>query len=189
MYLALTCIFLAYLLGSISSSSLVGFLFGNIDMRKELDGRISASTIYRKLGIPAFALTVILDMGLAALAVIIAKMLTDSINVMMLAGLATVLGHNWSIWLKFRGGLGATAIAGVLFAMVFWQFLYALIIAGIVLLITRRSGLSTAVGLMGTCGFLLMQKGVGMLAMYPLMLFTLMLLKRYQLSRETNLAG
>ena len=51
MYLALTCIFLAYLLGSISSSSVVGFLIGNIDMRKELDGRMSAAAnIYRKLG-------------------------------------------------------------------------------------------------------------------------------------------
>jgi acyl phosphate:glycerol-3-phosphate acyltransferase len=189
MLLAIISVVMAYFIGSISASWLVGFLIGNIDMRKEPDGRVSASALYTKLGHLPFLLTVILDIGLAALSVIIANILTGSANVMMLSGIVTVAGHNWSIWLKFKGGLGATAIAGVLFVLVPLQFSYALLVAAVVLFFTHRPGLSTAVGIMATSGFVLIQKGAGILALYPFLLFTLMLLKRFQAFREIKQAG
>jgi glycerol-3-phosphate acyltransferase PlsY len=132
MLLTSVSIILAYLLGSVSSGSVIGLLFGSVDLRKERDGRISAAALYTRAGTLPFLLTVVMDIGLAALAVSVARILTGSENTMMLAGLAAVCGHNWSVWLKFKGGLGAAAIAGVLITIAPLEFFYALLAAGVV---------------------------------------------------------
>ena len=85
---------LAYLLGSISSTYIVGRLLGNVDMRTEGDGRISATAVYRRLGLIPSLVVVIVDMVMAALAVIIAAMLTESLEIVLVAGFAAVVGHN-----------------------------------------------------------------------------------------------
>ena len=186
---ALISILVAYFLCSISSSHIVGLFFGNGDIKNERDGRVSAATVYDKMGKFPFLLAVCMDIGLAALAVSIARMLNGSINVMMLAGFAAVCGHNWSIWLKFKGGQGATTIAGVLLVVVPWQFFYALVVGAILYMLTRRSNMSTAVTLLCTSAFIIVQIGFGVLSAFPLLLFTLMLLKRYQAFREPKAAG
>ena len=124
-----------------------------------------------------------MDISLSVFAILIAKTLTDSTNVMMLAGFAAVVGHNWSIFIKLKGGLGATAIFGALVVIVSWPILYGLLAGGIILFLTRKPGLSTAVGILTISGTIMIQNGIGALAMYPLILFSLMLLKRLQVSR------
>ena len=152
-------------------------------MRTEDDGRIGAAAMYRRFGLIPFSVVVIMDMGMAALAVTIAKMLTESLEIVLVAGFAAIVGHNWSIFLRFKGGLGATAIGGVLGSLVFWQVLVGLAIAGLVLLATRRPGLSTAVCSVIISSILFIQKMPATLAIYPITLFVLMLLKRVQKSR------
>ena len=129
----LLSIVLAYLIGSISSACVIGRLAGNLDMRKEIDGRISASAVYQKLGRFAFACTVIMDIALAILAILVAKAFTDSTVIIAISGIAAVCGHNWSLFLKFRGGVGATAIFGVCLMLVTWPMIYGLACAGLVL--------------------------------------------------------
>lgn len=99
-------VILGYLLGSIPSAYIVGRLVGKIDVREEGDGRISASVVHRKLGLLPFLLVVVMDVVKGAIAVIIAGLLTDSLIVVLLSGFAAVLGHNWSVFLKFKGGVG-----------------------------------------------------------------------------------
>jgi len=101
---SLFCVALAYLLGSISSTCIVGYLFGRTDMRTELDGRISGAAVFRRIGLFPFVCVGLMDISLVVLAVTIARVLTHTPNVMMLAGFAAVMGHNWSIFLGFRGG-------------------------------------------------------------------------------------
>ena len=177
---------LAYLLGSIPSTYIVGRLVGNVDMRTEGDGRISATAVYRRLGLIPSLVVIIVDMGLAALAVIIAAMLTESLEIVLVAGFAAVVGHNWSAFLRFKGGLGATAIGGVLGSLVFWQLLFGLGIAGLVLLATRRPGLSTSLCIMIISSILFIQKMPAVLAIYPVALFVLMFLKRVQVDRAVR---
>lgn len=174
---------LGYLLGSISSAYIVGRLAGDLDMRTEGDGRISAAAVYRRLGLIPYSTVVLTDMGLGALSIFLARLLTDSLTIILLAGFAEVVGHNWSVFLRFKGGLGATAIGGVLASLVFWQFLFGLAVAGLVLLATRRPGLSTAVCIMVISSLLLILRMPTMLAIYPLVLLGLMFLKRAQVSR------
>lgn len=177
---------IAYLLGSVSSSCIVGCLAGNHDISSEPDGHISASIIYYRAGLLHFLMVVIMDVSLAALGITVAKELTNSINVMMTAGLAAMAGHNWSIFLKFKGGVGATAIAGALLIVMFWSLLYGLIAAGIVLLLTQKPGLSGAIGIITVSSAVFMRSGFEMLAGYPLALSMLMLLKKYQVGRLSD---
>jgi acyl phosphate:glycerol-3-phosphate acyltransferase len=185
---ALCCVALAYVLGSISSTCIVGYLLGRMDMRTEPDGKISAAAIFRRLGLGPFVCVGLMDIGLVALAVIIAKLLTNSPTIMMFAGIAAVAGHNWSIFLGLRGGLGATAIFGALVAVMPLQAWYGVIGGGIIWVLTSRPSLGTVVGIGIISGTSVLQMGMGTLAMYPLMLFFLMLLKQFQVARVARTA-
>jgi acyl phosphate:glycerol-3-phosphate acyltransferase len=188
MLLAFACIVLAYLIGSISSACIVAYVFAGIDMRSEHDGRVSAAVVYRKLGKFPFALTVLGDILLSVGAVLLARFLTGSVNVMMMAGFASVVGHNWSLLIKFKGGLGATAIAGVLFALLTWQMLWVILVALVVMLLSHKSGLSTVIGVGTSPIIILAQDGLSALVFFPLLLLSLMLIKKYQVARETSTA-
>jgi glycerol-3-phosphate acyltransferase PlsY len=184
---------LGYLIGSIPSAYIIGRLVGKIDLRQEGDGRISAAAVHRKLGVVPFLVVVVMDVGVGVLSVLIAKMLTDapldvftdSQLAVLVAGFAAVAGHNWSVFLKFRGGLGATTMFGVLVTLVWWQFLVVAAAAFILFLIMKRknSGLSTAVLIIGLSILLFVQKSPLILVMYPFILVMLMLLKRFQISK------
>jgi acyl phosphate:glycerol-3-phosphate acyltransferase len=178
-------VILGYILGSTPSAYIVGWLVGKIDVRTEGDGRISASVVHRKLGLLPFLLVVVIDVAKGAVAVIIAGLLTDSLIVVLLSGFAAVLGHNWSVFLKFKGGLGATVTYGVLVAIVWWQTLIAAAVAGILFFTIKKSGLSTAVLIGVITAILLAQylywNGPLILVPYPLVLILLMVLKRIQI--------
>jgi glycerol-3-phosphate acyltransferase PlsY len=178
---------LACILGSISSAYIVGRFMGKIDMIREGDGRISASLIHEKMGVVPFLLVVVIDVGEGALAILIAKLLTDSLIIMLISGFVAVAGHDWSFLLKFRGGMGATTTYGVLVALAWWQTLAAAAVAGIVMFTIKKSGLSTAI-LIGVLAAVLLvqylfQSGPLILAIYPIILILLMVLKRFQLAK------
>jgi acyl phosphate:glycerol-3-phosphate acyltransferase len=160
---------------------------GKIDVRQEVDGRISASAVHKRLGVVPFVLVVIMDVGEGVLAVLIAQLLTDSLIVVLITGFVAVAGHNWSVFLKFKGGLGATTIWGVLVCLVWWQFLAVAAAVFILFLIIRKSGLSTAILIIALSIVLLVQylfqNAPLILAPYPLILILLMVLKRFQISR------
>jgi glycerol-3-phosphate acyltransferase PlsY len=179
---------LGYVIGSIPSAYIIGRLIGKIDLRREGDGRISAAAVHRSLGLVPFLLVVVMDVGEGALAVVIAGMLTDSLIAVMIAGFAAVIGHNWSVFLKFKGGLGATTTYGALLALVWWQTLIAAAAAGVFYFFNRKkSGLGTAI-LISLITLILLaqylfQKEPLILAVYPVILILLMILKRFQVSR------
>lgn len=187
MILSASSVLTAYLIGSVSSTCIVGRLAGGVDMRNEPDGRVSAAAVYEKIGLRSFLAVVLLDISLSMLAVFLAQVLTGSLIVSMLAGIAVVAGHNWSIFIKLKGGLGATTILGVLIMMTSWTVIIGLIASGVVLCLTRRPGISTAYGILAISGYLYIQNGLGTLAIYPFMLFSLMLLKRFQVYQSPKL--
>jgi glycerol-3-phosphate acyltransferase PlsY len=108
---------------------------------------------------------------------------------MMMAGFAAVVGHNWSVLIKFKGGQGATAIAGVLFILLPWQMIYILVIAALVMLLSHKAGLSTVIALGTSPVMIWAQDGFSALVFFPVLLLCLMLLKKYQVARETSIAS
>ena len=76
---------------------------------------------------------------------LLAQELGHSTLIILLTGLAVVMGHNWSIFLHFKGGKGALTTYGVLVSLMFWQFFIALALAGVLYLITHKTGMSTGI--------------------------------------------
>lgn len=174
-------IFLGYLLGSIPSAWIVAKMVGGTDLRDEGDGKISAAAVYRRLGLLPFLMVVAMDVGKGALAVSSARLVSDPAAIRLATGMTAVVGHSWSPFLRFRGGLGATVIFGALAGLMIKEFLIAGAIALVPFLVTRRSGLSTAIIIVALPVVLLIEGQPWYLVSYPPALVGLMLLKKLQL--------
>ena len=105
----------AYLLGSIPNGLLLARLKG-VDLQKVGSGNIGATNVYRCVGkawgVAAFALDAV--KGFVP-AFVFPMLMTGAPNWLGLAcGAAAVAGHNWPIWLGFKGGKGVSTSAGML---------------------------------------------------------------------------
>jgi glycerol-3-phosphate acyltransferase PlsY len=102
----------AYLVGSIPFAYLLSRRRG-VDLREVGSGNIGASNVLRTSGVRAAVLAMVLDGVKGALAVLLAQRLAVGQAVPVAAGLASVLGHIYPVWLRFRGGKGVATAAGV----------------------------------------------------------------------------
>jgi len=105
---------LAYLIGCFPSAYLLGRFLKGVDIRELGDGNSGAANAFKVLGPPAGITAGALDAGKGTLAVMLARTLIGGEGIEMLAGMAAVAGHNWPIFLHFRGGRGASSALGVL---------------------------------------------------------------------------
>ena len=103
---------IAYLVGSVPFAYLLSRRRG-IDLRAVGSGNIGASNVLRTSGVRAAVLAMLLDALKGVLAVIVAQRLTGSAAAPVAAGLASVVGHIYPVWLRFRGGKGVATAAGV----------------------------------------------------------------------------
>jgi glycerol-3-phosphate acyltransferase PlsY len=109
----LVAIAIGYLLGSFPSGYVVGRLRG-IDVRQWGSGRLGGTNVLRAAGPWAAILAVLGDVAKGVLAVFVARALVGSPSAETLAGLAAILGHDFSIFLKFSGGRGVATTIGAL---------------------------------------------------------------------------
>lgn len=143
----------AYLLGSIPTGFLVGKARG-IDIRTIGSGNIGATNVFRYFGTVAGVLVLAVDAlkGLVAVAVLTRLMwhvygksgsLNEHEALEIMAGLAAVLGHNFTCWLRFKGGKGIATSAGVLAALVPYSLLIIFIVWVVVFGLTRFVSLAS----------------------------------------------
>jgi glycerol-3-phosphate acyltransferase PlsY len=137
MYIALSLV-IGYLLGSIPFAYLISRQKG-IDIRVLGDRNVGAFNVFRNVGFGAGMATLILDVLKGTAAILIAKAFNVDEITVFLTGLAVVAGHNWPVFLGFKGGRGEATILGVFFALVPLQITITLILAIIVLFTTRNS--------------------------------------------------
>jgi glycerol-3-phosphate acyltransferase PlsY len=145
--LSLICLPIALLLGAIPSSFIVARLAAGIDIRDEPDGKISAAAVYRRAGLLPFVFSVIMDIGKGALAVLIAQWLNAGPLLVMLAGIIAVINHQWSIFLRFQGGRGATVMGGVLACVCTIPTLIGAAVAGLMALWIKNNTASFGMGI------------------------------------------
>jgi glycerol-3-phosphate acyltransferase PlsY len=107
----------AYLIGSFPTGYLMARWFKGVDPRQHGSGRTGGTNILRTAGKGAALATVAGDLLKGVVAVLLARAWVGTQPAMVLAGLAAVLGHNRSIFLRFRGGAGAMTNAGVVLAL------------------------------------------------------------------------
>jgi glycerol-3-phosphate acyltransferase PlsY len=109
----------AYLCGSIPSGVLIGKLVGNIDPRTRGSGKTGATNILRTLGPGAAAVVGLIDVAKGVAAVLLARYLVFPGQpwAETVAGFAALLGHNYSVFIRFTGGRGVATGGGVALAM------------------------------------------------------------------------
>ncbi|HEU0038583.1 MAG TPA: glycerol-3-phosphate 1-O-acyltransferase PlsY [Verrucomicrobiae bacterium] len=144
----------AYLLGSIPTGYLVARAKG-VDIRMVGSGNIGATNVFRILGKPAGIFVLLADalkgwVAVRVVAVWLAETLLppDSMGgsieiAAILAALFAVLGHNYTCWLRFKGGKGIATSAGVLTALVPWALLIILGVWIVLFVLTRYVSLGS----------------------------------------------
>src|SRR5256884_5834443 len=136
-----------YLLGSVPSGWLVMKVYRNQDLRKLGSGNIGAANVFRAGGKGAFTLTLIAD-GLKGFIPVMAGILLglgDNEIALASIGLAAVIGHNWSLYLGFKGGKGVATSGGVLLALAPVALVLALVSWFLVVRLTRLASLSSLI--------------------------------------------
>lgn len=125
-------IVIAYLIGSISTSTVVVRLISGKDIRQHGSGNAGATNTLRMLGTAWGVIVLLIDTlkGMVALWVVYA-MTGGQGAALALSAIAVVIGHNWPIFFGFRGGKGIATTIGVLL----WLAPLTTIIAGVICLI------------------------------------------------------
>ncbi len=107
---------IGYLLGSIPFGLLLTRAMGLGNLREIGSGNIGTTNVLRTGSKAAAALTLFLDGGKGAAAVIAARLLAGE-DAAQLAGLMAFVGHCFPVWLKFKGGKGVATFLGLMLAL------------------------------------------------------------------------
>jgi glycerol-3-phosphate acyltransferase PlsY len=107
-----------YLMGSIPFGVIVTRVMGLGDLRKVGSGNIGATNVLRTGNKRAAFLTLVLDGGKGAVAVLIASAVAPDLG--LIVGLAAMIGHCYPIWLRFAGGKGVATFLGIVLALNIW---------------------------------------------------------------------
>ncbi|NLI40468.1 MAG: glycerol-3-phosphate acyltransferase [Caldisericales bacterium] len=114
----------SYLIGSFPSGYIVGWLFGKIDIRNVGSRQIGAANVTRQLGAKVGALALSLDLLKGLLPMFVTHyVLRQPMWVTSVCGIAAVFGHDFSIFLSFRGGEGLATSMAVIFFLAPSRFL------------------------------------------------------------------
>ena len=195
----LLIIITAYLLGSIPSAYIVGRLVKGVDMREVGDGRMGTNTVVRRLGITCGIMVAVMDFGKGAVVVVLAQVLDAPLIVVLLAGMVVVAGHNWSIFIGFKGGQGLAPTFGALASLVFWQFFidlgmpailyFGLAVVALNYLFLRKAGVAAGVMLTSLPIAFGITGGSPLLIAFPLVLTIPMLVKHFLVVRAESVTG
>lgn len=105
---------IAYLLGSFSTGIMTARLFHGPDLHTVGSKNTGASNVLRTMGWKAGIITFLGDFLKAFLACMIGFWLTGSLYGKLLCGLLVILGHNWPVFFRFKGGKGVASSCGVM---------------------------------------------------------------------------
>lgn len=141
-----------------------------VDIREVGGGNMGALNVMREIGSSIGFIVWFTDIGKGVLAILIAKWLDLSLSWVLVAGFAAVAGHNWPIFLKFRGGKGGATIMGALLALVPLEFLSGFAITAIIVVVTSNPALGLGIGLAFIPLFIWWYNGSGLLIGYAVFL-------------------
>ncbi len=141
MYLFLGLIF-SYLLGSIPTAYIFAKLLKGIDIRQYGSGNIGATNVFRVIGKIPGIMVLFLDVLKGYIPIIL---FPGSQIYKIFIGLAAIAGHNWPIFLRFKGGKGVATSAGVVIALIPKIFWIGLLIWVIIFFITGYVSLGSLV--------------------------------------------
>ena len=158
----LACMLVGYLIGSIPVGYLVSKWVARVDVRKYGSGKTGGTNVLRTAGVKAGLLVVIGDLAKGALAVVIAGLIMGNSYLavgnfgfglplaQVLAAMAAVAGHNWPIFLRFKGGRGVATFFGGMVVLLPMAALFGGEILLIGAVATRFVSLGSIAGVVGS---------------------------------------
>jgi glycerol-3-phosphate acyltransferase PlsY len=142
---AIIIIILSYLLGSISFSYLIARGVAGIDIRQHGSKNAGATNTLRILGLGPAITVLTLDALKGVAAILIAMWWSGDPNVIISAGVAAIIGHNWPLLFGFKGGKGIATTIGVIATLAFIPGLIAGILAILSIVIWRFVSLGSLI--------------------------------------------
>lgn len=148
----------SYLIGSIPFGVIIGRSLAGIDPRDYGSGKSGGTNVMRMLGAKAGMLVIVLDVAKGAAAVFLASVIVGGTVVdlnsfyvhrqtaEMIASLAAICGHNWPVFLKFRGGRGVATFFGTLLPIAPGAAIFGVEVLGIVAVSTRYMSAGSIAG-------------------------------------------
>lgn len=154
MFIVIISILAAYLIGSIPTSYIVGKLVRGIDLREHGSGNLGATNAFRALGWKIGVFVLICDVLKGAIPVLIFSGIAAERgglglakhNIGLLIGLAAIMGHIFTIFMKFRGGKGVAASMGVFLALAPIPFLITFAVSALIIGVTRYVSAGSIIG-------------------------------------------
>ncbi|MCE5196424.1 MAG: glycerol-3-phosphate 1-O-acyltransferase PlsY [Negativicutes bacterium] len=135
----------AYLCGSIPSAYLIARVTQNIDIRKYGSGNVGATNALRTLGVKGALISLLFDILKTLLALALPFYLNAPQSAFYISGLAAICGHNWPVFLHFKGGKGV-AVSTTLILLFFPRIcILSLVILVVVVWLTRYVSLGSLV--------------------------------------------
>ncbi len=144
---AAALVLLAYLLGSVPVGLFVARRVSGVDIRRQGSGNIGTANVARVAGWRAGVLVFAADVLKGALPVLAARWLGLPGPVAAVAGLAAVVGHDWSVFLRFRGGKGVATSLGAVAVFAPPAALLLVLLWAALVAVTRYSSVGSLAGL------------------------------------------
>jgi len=138
---------IAYLIGSIPTAYITGRLVKGFDIRQVGTRNMGAMNVFYQVGFLAGLMVLAVDIGKGAAVVALARVMGTPEIVQLLAGATAVIGHGFTIFLRFRGGRGGATCIGVLAYLMPWGIPIYLAVFGAGLFFTRFPTLSYSLAL------------------------------------------
>jgi glycerol-3-phosphate acyltransferase PlsY len=139
---------IGYLLGALPVGVIVGRLLGGVDPRTRGSGRTGTTNTLRSVGAPGAVLVLALDIAKGLAAVLLARWIwagdpgwTDWVAA--LAGVGAVIGHIWSVFIRFAGGRGVATSTGGLLGVAPWSLVVLGPLVGLIVWRTRYVSLAS----------------------------------------------
>lgn len=147
MTLAIIAIAASYLLGSVSFSIIIARFMGKIDIRQHGSGNAGATNTLRVLGKGPGIAVFLLDIAKGVIAAVIGYALNPYGNdwVPVICGLAAIIGHNWPIFFRFKGGKGISTTVGAMISLVPLPVVIAGLVAILIIAVTRYVSLGSII--------------------------------------------
>ncbi len=138
---------ISYLVGSFPTALILSKSFHGQDIREFGDGNMGASNAQRQYGAHAGIVVAVLDILKGVIATLLAIALRLPANWQIAAGGAAILGHDFSIFARFRGGQGLATTAGVFLVLFPIPWLIGCVAFGLVYLLSHRPNLAKGTGM------------------------------------------
>jgi len=178
----------AYLIGSVPIGYIVGRVFFRRDIRTAGSGNIGATNALRAFGTTVGVIILLLDMLKGFGTVMLAKAVLGSDSGWIAAcGLAAILGHIFTIFLRFKGGKGVATAGGVFLALAPLALLMTLLSFIVITAITRYVSLGSILGALGFGVMVIMQQLMLVKPDYPLMVMSVAVVLMIILKHKDNI--